>query len=93
MEVWQTEREREINRKKEWVKLKYCEKEFDKRLKMVGSGCGAVGRAVASNSRGLQFKSSHQKKIILNNVYCQLDWKDKNKEKEAGNGPFLTKKD
>ena len=28
-------------------------------------------------------------KFILK-VYCQLFWKDENKEKEAGNGPFLT---
>ena len=27
-------------------------------------------------------------KFILNNVHCQLYWKDENKEKEAGNGPF-----
>ena len=25
-------------------------------------------------------------------VYCQLYWKDENKEKEAGNGPFFLKK-
>ena len=51
-------------------------------------GCSSVGRVVASNSRGLQFKSSHQQKIILN-IYCQLYGKDENKEKEAGNGPYL----
>ena len=55
------------------------------------SGCGSVGRAVASNSRGLRFESSHQQKIILN-VYCQLYRKDENKEKEALIGPFLTEK-
>ena len=27
----------------------------------------------------------------LLNIYCQLLWKDENKEKEAGNGPFLIK--
>ena len=31
-----------------------------------GSGCDSVGRAVASNSRGLQFKSRHWQKFILN---------------------------
>ena len=30
-------------------------------------------------------------KIVLNIVYCQLYWKDENKEKEAGNGPFFKK--
>ena len=57
----------------------------------LGSGCGSVGRVVASDSRGPQFESSHRQKFILN-IYCQLYWKDKNKEKEAGNGPFLKKK-
>ena len=54
---------------------------------VLGSGCGSVGRAVASNSRGPLFVSSHRQKYILN-INCQLYWKDENKEKEAGNGPF-----
>ena len=54
----------------------------------VGSGCGSVGRAVASDSRGPRFKFGHQQNFIWN-IYCQLFWKDENKEKEAGNGPFL----
>ena len=62
-------------------------------LKLIdsGSGCGSVVKAVASDTRGLQFESSHQQKFIniehflLSAVY----WKDENKEKEAGNGPFL----
>ena len=29
------------------------------------------------------------KKLL--NIYCQLYWKDKNKENEAGNGPFFKK--
>ena len=44
------------------------------------SGWGSVGRVVASNSIGLWFESSHRQKIILN-VYCQLYWKDENKER------------
>ena len=54
----------------------------------IGSGGGWVGSAVASKSRGLRFESSHQQKLILN-IYCQPYWKDENKEKEAGNGPFF----
>ena len=54
----------------------------------MGSGCGSVGRAVASDSRGQRFESSLGQKFILN-IYCQLYWKDENKEKEAENGPFL----
>ena len=46
---------------------------------------GAVAQFVerfTSYSRGPRFES------ILLNIYCQLYWKDENKEKEAGNGPF-----
>ena len=53
----------------------------------VGSGSGSVGWAVASDSRSLQFESSHWQKITLN-IYCQLYWKDENEEKEAGKGSF-----
>ena len=53
----------------------------------MGSGCGSVGRAVVSNSRGPQLESNHQQKFIPN-IYCQLYWKDENKEKDAENGPF-----
>ena len=40
----------------------------------MGSGCGSVGRAVASDTRGPRFESSHQQKFIykLNICYCQL---------------------
>ena len=60
------------------------------KLKM-GSGCGAVGRAVASDTRGPGFESNHRH--ILLNIYLLLTVcrKDENKEKEAGNGPFLKK--
>ena len=43
------------------------------------SGGGSVGRF------WLQSECSHRLKFILN-VYCQLYWKDKDKEKEAGIG-------
>ena len=58
-----------------------------------GRSCGSVGRAVASDTTGLQFKSSHWQKFIyiehLFTVNCIL--KRQNKEKEAGNGPFKKK--
>ena len=60
------------------------------KIYLSGSGCGSVGRAVASDSRGLQFESTHRQKFILN-IYCQLFWKDENNEKEAGNDPFSIK--
>ena len=56
----------------------------------MASGCGSVGRAVASNSRGPRFESSHRQKFILN-IYCQLYRKDENKKKEAEIGAFKKK--
>ena len=32
---------------------------------VLGSGCGSVGRAVAFDSRGPRFESSHRKKIMI----------------------------
>ena len=61
----------------------------------VGSGCGSVGKAVASDTRGLRFESSHRQKFIYILNICLLStvyWKDENKEKEAGDGPFFFKK-
>ena len=60
-----------------------------------GSGCGSVGRAVASETRGPQsvrIQSSANFYIGDLFVYCQLYWKDGNKDKEAGNGPFKLKR-
>ena len=53
----------------------------------MGSGCGSVGRAVAYDTRDLQFKSRRWQNFI----YQLHDRKDENKEKEAGNF-FLKKK-
>ena len=53
----------------------------------LGSGCGSVGRAVASDYRGLLFESSHLQKFTLN-IYCQLYYKDKNKEKSGLEWPI-----
>ena len=55
------------------------------------SGCGSVGKAVASDTRGLPFKSNHQQKFINIEHLFSVYWKDGIKEKEAGNGPFLYK--
>ena len=56
-----------------------------------GSGCGSVGRAVTSNSRGPQFESSHWQKIILH-IYCQLYSNDENKERRVREWPIFDKK-
>ena len=53
----------------------------------MGSGCGSVGRAVASDTRDPWFVSRHQQ----NFTYQLYNRKDKNTEKEAGNGPSFKK--
>ena len=50
-----------------------------------GSGCGSVGRAVVSESRGLQFESSHRRNFI----HYQLYWKVENKEKRGREWPIF----
>ena len=48
-----------------------------------GSGCGSVGRVVASNTRGPRFESSHRQKFIYNLNICFLStvyWTDKIKK-------------
>ena len=52
-----------------------------------GSECGAVGRAVASNTRDPQFESSHSQKILC--TYFQMHWKEENKRKVAKNVPIV----
>ena len=37
----------------------------------LGSGCGSVGRAVASDTRGPRFESSHQR-IFIKNIYLHI---------------------
>ena len=37
---------------------------FNLQHMLKGSGCGSVGRAVASTTRALQFKSSHCQKLF-----------------------------
>ena len=61
---------------------------INKQLGNLGQCCGAVGKAVASYTRGLGFESSHWQ--LLLNIYLLLTVgrKDENKEKEAENGPF-----
>ena len=48
-----------------------------------GSGCGTVGRAVASNTRGPGFESSHRQLLLNNYLLLTVCRKDENKEKEA----------
>ena len=46
----------------------------------LGSGCGSVGRAVASDTRGPPFECSHEQNLYWTFYCCQLYWKDENKE-------------
>ena len=57
----------------------------------LGSGCGAVGRAVASDTRGPGFESSHWQ--LLLNIYLLLTvWrKDENKRKRGQEWPIFKK--
>ena len=60
----------------------------------MGSGYGSVGRAVASDTRGPQFESSHWQKFIYILNICLLStvyWKDENKEKRGREWPIFLK--
>ena len=55
------------------------------RLSQVGSGCGSVGRAVASDSRDPLFESRHRQKISIEhfNVNCIEKTKIKKKRQQS----------
>ena len=51
------------------------------------SGCGSVGRAATSETRDLQFKSTHWKTLFaLNGIINILYWKDDNKKEVSSSG-------
>ena len=58
---------------------------LQKRCKLLfsmGSVCGSVGGAVASDPRGSRFESSQLTKLLYRTlVYCQLYWKDENNDR------------
>ena len=58
-------------------------------VSVLGRGCGAVGRAVASDTRDPQIESQHQQQFICFSakLYLNLE-KMKINEKVAVNGPF-----
>ena len=59
----------------------------------MGSGCGLVGRAVASNTRGPWFEFSHRRFFYKKHLftYCQLCCKDeKTKRPEMAHKKTLT---
>ena len=64
-----------------------------KALTWLGSGCGSIGKAVASDTRGMRFETSHCQNLYWTLVFCQMYWKDENKEKRGREWPnnFLQK--
>ena len=67
---------------------------FNVGKKRHGSGCGSVGRAAASDTRGPRFESSHQQNLFISIehfVYYPLCiGKTKIKKKRPGMALFLT---
>ena len=64
-----------------------------KKESFMGSGCGAVGREVASDTRGPRFESSHRQKFIYIFVFCQLCIeKTKERKKRPGMAHFFKKR-
>ena len=53
----------------------------------MSSGCGSVGRAVASDTRGLQFKSSHRQTLYYLNTFKRQQLRKRGQE-----WPFYFKK-
>ena len=51
-----------------------------------------IGRAVAFNTRGPRFESSHRQNLYCTFFTINCIEKTKIKKKEAGNGPFFLKK-
>ena len=54
-------------------------------MKKLGSGCGTVGRAIASNARDLGLNPVISKFYLLSTVLKR----QKEKKKEAGTGPII----
>ena len=58
--------------------------------KTIFSGCGAVGKAIASNTRDSQFESSQRQYYLLSTIKNCFE-KTKIKKKEAGKWPIFKK--
>ena len=59
----------------------------DKKFGYLGSGCGSVGRAVASETRDQRFELSHWQTLYYLNIVDCIE-KMKNKEKKQGMAHF-----
>ena len=69
-----------------WIACNHDAVDFE----YAGSGCGSVGRVVASYSGGLGFESCCRQ-LFLMNIFTANCWKDEIKQKEAGIAHFLNK--
>ena len=66
----------------QWIEDSGCRRGFvSENQHKWGSGCGSGGRAVASDTRGLQFKSSHWQNLIQNVYFLLTVEKTKRKKK------------
>ena len=59
-------------------------------MKFDAGGCGSVGRAVDSDSRGPWFESNYRQNWYWY-IYCELYRKDEKSKVEVRYGPFLQK--
>ena len=64
---------------------------FKLKLKFPGSGCGAVGRAVAYDTSGPGFESSHRQLLLNIHLLLTVCGKDENKEKRPRMAHFKKK--
>ena len=68
----------------------FLEDIFEISFQEMGRGCGSVGRAVAPDTRGPQFESSLRPTLNWTLIFLlSTVLKRRNKEKDAGNGPFF----
>ena len=67
--------------------LNFCLKLLDNNRYNMGSGCGAVGRVVASNTRDPRFESSQRQYYLLSTVL-----KRRKKKKRGQEWPYFLKK-
>ena len=71
----------------------WTEGKLNRKKRSKGSSCGSVGRAVASDSRGPRFESSHRQNIYIEHLFTvNCIEKTKITEKEAGIGPLFKKR-
>ena len=74
---------------KECLEREKTSAERNTKIENVSSCCGLVGRAVTSNTFGLQFESSHQRYFKDNTFPANMYYKNENKEKSPRIVHFL----